>query len=73
MQIDLPADLLTRIRGLVNDGEYPDEETAIIELLRHGLIAKEQHLTDRPPGLTPPDPAPRPALRRGRQEDVRWL
>lgn len=71
----IPSDLLSQIDQLVQEGRFPDRETAVAEVLRLGLLA----LRDRAP--TPPRPPMPPGRREPHDDrpmnvdptDVNWM
>lgn len=58
MEIELPSDVLDEVRLLVEEEEYPDEQTAIVALVRIGMEARSGATALAGPGAVPEAPDP---------------
>lgn len=72
MNLDLPPDLAGEVQALVRAGEYPDVETAIVDLVRKGLDAASSRDRDVPDSPDLPDPS-EPGGPQGLPDDVNWM
>lgn len=72
MNLDLPPDLLGEVQSLVQAGEYPDTESAIVDLVREGLQARSARDREVPDGPDLPDPS-KPGGPQGLPDDVNWM
>lgn len=72
MDVPLPPELLAEVRDLVAQGEFPDEASAVIELVRVGLGYRYRR-TPHPSTPEPRDPPGPHGPQPGLPGDVNWI
>lgn len=71
MDIELPPELRAEVQDLVRQGEFPDDATAVVELVRQGLGYRYRRT---PMPRSPPLPREPPGPRSPRvPDDVNWV
>lgn len=70
MRLELPAEVAREVGELVAQGEFPDEQAAVVELVRIGLSYRYRR-EPRPAGMPPERPAG--PIVPGLPGDVNWI